>query len=166
RGPGAGRARRKGDRLQSPALAAARGGETAEDRAAAAWPLDGSAPCRHASDMGLTIDLAAIAANWTALARQAPGARPGAVVKADAYGLGAAQVAPALYEAGARDFFVALASEGRALRPHLAADARIFILSGHMEGQALDGLIPVLNSPEQFFRDRTLRPRGDFAIQL
>lgn len=116
--------------------------------------------------MGLTIDLAAIAANWTALARQAPGARPGAVVKADAYGLGAAQVAPALYDAGARDFFVALASEGWALRPHLAADARIFILSGHMEGQALDGLIPVLNSPEQFFRDRTLRPRGDFAIQL
>ena len=116
--------------------------------------------------MGLTIDLAAIAANWSALARQAPGARPGAVVKADAYGLGAAQVAPVLYDAGARDFFVALASEGRALRPHLAADARIFILSGHMEGQALDGLIPVLNSPEQFFRDRTLRPRGDFAIQL
>lgn len=116
--------------------------------------------------MGLTIDLAALAANWTALARQAPGARPGAVVKADAYGLGAALVAPALYAAGARDFFVALASEGRALRPHLGSDARIFVLSGHMEGQGLDGLIPVLNGPEQFFRDRALRPRGDFAIQL
>lgn len=116
--------------------------------------------------MGLTIDLAALAANWTALARQAPGARPGAVVKADAYGLGAALVAPALYAAGARDFFVALASEGRALRPHLGPEARIFVLSGHMEGQGLDGLIPVLNGPEQFFRDRALRPRGDFAIQL
>lgn len=116
--------------------------------------------------MGLTIDLAALAANWTALARQAPGARPGAVVKADAYGLGAALVAPALYAAGARDFFVALASEGRALRPHLGSEARIFVLSGHMEGQGLDGLIPVLNGPEQFFRDRALRPRGDFAIQL
>jgi len=116
--------------------------------------------------MGLTIDLAALAANWTALARQASGARPGAVVKADAYGLGAALVAPALYAAGARDFFVALASEGRALRPHLGPEARIFVLSGHMEGQGLDGLIPVLNGPEQFFRDRALRPRGDFAIQL
>lgn len=116
--------------------------------------------------MGLTIDLAALAANWTALARQAPGARPGAVVKADAYGLGAALVAPALYAVGARDFFVALASEGRALRPHLGSEARIFVLSGHMEGQGLDGLIPVLNGPEQFFRDRALRPRGDFAIQL
>ena len=116
--------------------------------------------------MGLTIDLAAIAANWRALAAKAPGARPGAVVKADAYGLGAVQVAPALYAAGARDFFVALAAEGRAIRPVLPADARIFVLSGHMPGQDLTGLVPVLNSAEQFFRDRTLRPRGLFGIQL
>lgn len=116
--------------------------------------------------MGLTIDLAAIAANWRALAAKAPGARPGAVVKADAYGLGAPRVAPALYAAGARDFFVALASEGRAIRPHLPPDARIFVLSGHLPGQDLTGLIPVLNSAEQFFRDRAVRPRGAFGIQL
>ncbi|ARJ70522.1 alanine racemase [Paracoccus contaminans] len=116
--------------------------------------------------MGLTIDLAALAANWRALAARAPGARPGAVVKADAYGLGAAQVAPALHAAGARDFFVAQAAEGRAIRPLLPGDARIFVLSGHMPGEGLDGLIPVLNSAPQFFRDRALRPRGDFAIQL
>lgn len=116
--------------------------------------------------MGLTIDLGALVANWKALADHAPGARPGAVVKADAYGLGAAQVAPALYAAGARDFFVAQASEGKAIRPLLAPDARIFVLSGHIPGQDLSGLIPVLNSPEQFFRDRALRPRGLFAIQL
>ena len=116
--------------------------------------------------MGLVIDIAAIQANWRALAARAGSARPGAVVKADAYGLGALRVAPALYQAGARDFFVALASEGRAIRPHLADDARIFVLSGHMEGADLTGLIPVLNSPEQFFRDRALRPRGPFGIQL
>ncbi len=110
--------------------------------------------------------MAAIAANWRALADLAPGARPGAVVKADAYGLGAARVAPALYAAGARDFFVALAAEGRAIRPLLPDDARIFVLSGHMPRARLDGLIPVLNSAEQFFRDRALRPRGAFAIQL
>ena len=69
--------------------------------------------------MGLTIDLAAVAANWRALAARAPGARPGAVVKADAYGVGAARGAPALYAAGARDFFVAQAGEGRAIRPLL-----------------------------------------------
>lgn len=112
------------------------------------------------------IDLAAIVANWKALAARAPGARPGAVVKADAYGLGAAMVAPALHTAGARDFFVAQAAEGRAIRPLLGPDARIFVLSGYMPGEDLTGLIPVLNSPEQFFRDRTLRPRGSFAIQL
>ena len=44
--------------------------------------------------MTLHIDLQAIVANWTVLAAKAPGARAGAVVKADAYGLGAARVAP------------------------------------------------------------------------
>lgn len=116
--------------------------------------------------MGLVINLSALVANWKALAERAPAARPGAVVKADAYGLGAAKVAPALYDAGARDFFVAVASEGRALRPYLADDARIFVLAGHMEGEDLTGLVPVLNSPAQFFRDRALRPKGAFAIQL
>ena len=116
--------------------------------------------------MTLHIDLQAIVANWKALAANAPGSRASAVVKADAYGLGAARVAPALYQAGARDFFVALASEGRALRPHLPDDARINVLSGHMEGADLTGLVPVLNSPEQFFRDRAMRPGKPFAIQL
>ncbi|QLH13235.1 alanine racemase [Paracoccus pantotrophus] len=116
--------------------------------------------------MGLVIDLAAVVANWKALAAKAAGARAAAVVKADAYGLGADRVAPALYAAGARDFFVALASEGQAIRPLLPEDARIFVLSGHMEGADLAGLIPLLNSPEQFFRDRALRPRGPFGIQL
>ncbi len=116
--------------------------------------------------MGLQIDLAAIVANWKALAAKAPGARAAAVVKADGYGLGAVHVAPALYQAGARDFFVALASEGRAIRPYLADDARINVLSGHMEGADLTGLIPVLNSPEQFFRDRAMRPGRPFAVQL
>ncbi|MDN5567329.1 MAG: alanine racemase, partial [Paracoccus sp. (in: a-proteobacteria)] len=116
--------------------------------------------------MGLQIDIPAITANWSALAAKAPGARAAAVVKADAYGLGAARVVPALYQAGARDFFVALAAEGRAIRPHLPADATINVLSGHMEGEDLTGLVPVLNSPAQFFRDRTMRPGEPFAIQL
>ncbi|MFN3524739.1 MAG: alanine racemase [Paracoccus sp. (in: a-proteobacteria)] len=116
--------------------------------------------------MGLQIDIGAIVANWKALAAKAPAARTAAVVKADAYGLGADRVAPALYQAGARDFFVALAREGRALRPHLPDDASINVLSGHMQGEDLTGLVPVLNSPEQFFRDRTLRRGQPFAIQL
>ena len=116
--------------------------------------------------MGLQIDLQAIVANWQALAAKAPTARAAAVVKADGYGLGAAKVVTALYAAGAREFFVALAQEGRAIRYHLPADATINVLSGHMEGAELSGLVPVLNSPAQFFRDRAMRPGQPFAIQL
>lgn len=116
--------------------------------------------------MGLQIDIAAIVANWKALAAKAPAARAAAVVKADGYGLGAAKVVPALYEAGARDFFVALANEGQAIRACLPDDATINVLSGHMEGADLEGLVPVINNPEQFFRDRAMRPGQPFAIQL
>ena len=55
----------------------------------------------------LRIDREALAGNWTALDRLSGTARAGAAVKADAYGLGAAVAVPVLWEAGARDFFVA-----------------------------------------------------------
>jgi alanine racemase len=96
----------------------------------------------------LTIDLGAIAANYRLLAGRAPGADCAAVVKADAYGLGAAEVAPALWAAGARRFFVAQAGEGVALRAILP-DAEIGILNGLSPGEAGEyaahGLVPVLN---------------------
>jgi alanine racemase len=77
----------------------------------------------------LTIDLAAIVANWRMLAARAAPAECAAVVKADAYGLGAAKVAPALARAGCRSFFVATLEEGLALRP-LLGDAAIHVLNG------------------------------------
>jgi alanine racemase len=56
----------------------------------------------------LTIDLGALADNWRNLkARLKPGAELASVVKADGYGLGAEQVAPALAKAGCKSFFVA-----------------------------------------------------------
>lgn len=116
--------------------------------------------------MGLTIDLSAIAANWLSLAAMAGPARTGAVVKADAYGLGAARVVPALHAAGAREFFVYAAREGQAIRLLAGPDARIFVLEGHAPGAPLEGLIPCLASPEQFFRDRTTRPGQPFAVQI
>ena len=48
----------------------------------------------------LTIDLTAIVANYRLLCRRLGAAGCAAVVKADAYGLGASQVAPTLAEAG------------------------------------------------------------------
>jgi alanine racemase len=104
----------------------------------------------------LTIDLAAIQDNYRRLrARLASGARLAAVVKADAYGLGAAKVAPALLAAGCRDFFVATLDEGLSLKP-LLGQARLFVLNGPMPGSercfAERGLIPVLNQLDQIAR--------------
>lgn len=105
----------------------------------------------------LTVDLSAIAANWAALRdRLAPRTGCGAVLKADAYGLGADRVAPVLARQGCSDFFVAMPDEGVALRQALsvtaASDIRIFVLSGPVGSLSpfiTHGLIPVLNSPQQ-----------------
>src|SRR3954468_2329749 len=83
----------------------------------------------------LTIDLAAIAANWRTLAGQAPNAECGAVVKADAYGCGIEQVVPALAKAGCRTFFVAHLDEARRARA-AAADAAVYVLNGLLPGSA------------------------------
>jgi alanine racemase len=104
----------------------------------------------------LTIDLQALTANWRYLRQQSPGAACGAVVKADAYGLGLAPVAQALYTAGCRAFFVALVEEGLTLRAQLPQDAQIYVLHGALPGAdaacAQAGLIPVLNSLDQVQR--------------
>lgn len=101
----------------------------------------------------LTVDLDAIAANY----RQLSGVlgrstECGAVVKADAYGLGLGPVAGALWTAGCRSFFVALAEEGLCLRAFLP-DAAIHVFNGvdadTAQEMAEAGLVPVLNHPGQ-----------------
>ena len=119
----------------------------------------------------LTIDLDAIAANWRALDRMSgQGVQTAAVVKADAYGLGATRVARALANAGARRFFVALAEEGAAVRQALGPGPQIAVLSGHMAGDTemihdLD-LTPMLNSLEQITRHLESLPGHPFGVQL
>ena len=83
----------------------------------------------------LTIDLAALQDNWRLLAKQAGLAECGAAVKGDAYGLGIEPVAPALWKAGCRSFFVAKPKEGEELR-RLLPEAIIFVLDGLARGQA------------------------------
>nr|WP_273546253.1 MULTISPECIES: alanine racemase [unclassified Xanthobacter] len=92
---------------------------------------------RDARDAGaiLTIDLAAIAENWRTLSALAAPAECAAVVKADAYGLGIAQVAPVLWRAGARTFFVAHLNEALTLR-RLLPEATIYALNGLLPGTA------------------------------
>jgi alanine racemase len=100
----------------------------------------------------LSIDLSAVAANYRLLRQRFTGRALAAVVKADAYGLGTAKVAPVLAAAGCEVFFVAHLDEGIALRQVLP-QAEIHILNGLLPGTAADhaahGLIPVLNSGEE-----------------
>jgi len=97
----------------------------------------------------IVIDLAQACANWRALARHVAPAACGAVVKADAYGMGAARIIPALAAAGCRDFFVATPQEASAAR-ELAPNSVIYVLDGLIPGTARDlmsiGAIPVLAS--------------------
>jgi alanine racemase len=108
---------------------------------------------RSAAEAGeatrLKIDLGALMRNWRTLCEFAPGAECAAVVKADAYGLGADRVVPALSRAGCATFFVATLAEGVSLRK-VAPDAAIYILDGTFPGSepafAAHDLRPVLSS--------------------
>jgi alanine racemase len=104
----------------------------------------------------LTVDLAALCDNWRLLRSRVQPAECGAVVKANAYGLGAEAVSRALYRAGCRTFFVALVDEGLRLRPALPPDASVYVMHGPFEGAEGEcveaGLLPVLNSLHQVQR--------------
>jgi alanine racemase len=100
----------------------------------------------------IIVDLGQIRANWRALAQRVAPAECAAVVKADAYGLGAAQVIPALVKEGCCTFFVATIGEAARARI-LAPKAAIYILDGLLPGTGPEflaiGAIPVLASFEE-----------------
>jgi len=100
----------------------------------------------------LTVDLEALAANYRAL-EQIGGVPVHPVVKADAYGLGAAACAGRLMREGARTFFVARTHEGERLRAALGGDPAIYVLDGCLAGRAARlreaDLRPVINTGDQ-----------------
>ena len=105
---------------------------------------------RESAGAIVTVDLDAVAGNWRHLkARLAPGADCGAVVEADAYGLGARRIAPALAAAGCRHFFVVAIDEGIDLAPAVpGADVAVLapLVAGNEATIAAHGLIPTLNT--------------------
>ncbi len=113
----------------------------------------------------LTVDLDAICDNWRKLRARLAGAQCAAVVKADAYGLGALKVAPALYRAGCRHFFVAHLDEALELRSALPSDAILYVLHGPLPGSegefVAHRIVPVLNSLPQLAAWRALVRRLD-----
>ena len=110
----------------------------------------------------LTIDLDALVSNWRFLGRRA-GTEAGAVVKADAYGIGIEPAVTALNRAGCRNFFVAHLSEGIRARK-AAPEATVYILNGLLPGSsgiyAEHGLSPVLGSHEELLEWASFRQTG------
>lgn len=101
----------------------------------------------------LIVDCDAIAANFHSLAKRVAPAKCAAVIKADAYGLGVADVAAALLYAGCSSFFVARLCEAERLARVVGEGSEITILNGLDPGSeaacADAGFIPVLNSTSQ-----------------
>lgn len=107
------------------------------------------------SPLRLSLDSAALVANWRWLARHSGAAACGAAVKADGYGLGANAVVEQLSAAGCRDFFVATWAEANLLG-QLPDGASLSVLHGVRDEDmpaALRGdARPVLNTREQVVR--------------
>ena len=94
----------------------------------------------------IEIDLDALARNYARVVSAANPSTCGAVVKANAYGLGLEPVTTRLYKEGCRDYFVATLDEAIALR-RLLPNAHIYVLEGLTEA-----------SPEEFAKE-SLVPR-------
>lgn len=100
--------------------------------------------------MRLRVDVGAIAANWRTLNAMSGHARAAAAIKADAYGTGLHRAAPALLNAGCRDFFVAHWGEVGAALAHVPAST-LSVLHGPMDAAdcayaRASGVRPVINS--------------------
>lgn len=112
----------------------------------------------------LEINLAAIAHNWRLLGGLHPSGPVAAVLKADAYGLGAERVAAHLHAAGCRHFFTAHLEEALAIRA-LVPGAMLAALHTALPGSEADylahGVLPVLGSLDEIARFAALgRARG------
>lgn len=98
----------------------------------------------------LIVSLKALAHNFTIMQKHIAPARLAAVIKQKALGLGYESVAPTLYAAGCRVFYVADALEGKALYNSLPQNAQVTIfslLSGEISQKSL-----------QFWRRYNIQP--------
>lgn len=120
------------------------------------------------SDSILEVNLGAIAQNFAKLSALAPKSICGAVVKANAYGLGIKPVSSALYAKNCRDFFVATLAEGIELADILPPDTNIYVFHGVKNGEEKyfydNGLVPIINDIYQL--DVWIKQAQDVAHKL
>jgi alanine racemase len=102
----------------------------------------------------LTIDRAALQANWRWL-RDRAGVAAGAAIKADGYGIGARETFETLLDAGCRDFFVSTWWEAEQLGP-VPDGVSLVVLHGPGPDDAIGSARPALNSVEQVARWKTV----------
>ena len=104
------------------------------------------------SPLRLILDGQALVSNWRWLDSRSGSAACGAAVKADGYGLGAAQIVRRLAGAGCRDFFVATWAEADTVIDTLGG-ASLSVLHGvageDIASAAASPARPVLNTPRQ-----------------
>jgi alanine racemase len=105
----------------------------------------------HLAGGRLTIDLAALAANWRDIAGRVAPSACASCIKGDGYGIGLEAAARTLSAAGCGTFFVATIDEG--LRAAAETGNTVYVLNGFPPGTAAvvadAGLRPVLGSIEE-----------------
>ncbi|MBN8531017.1 MAG: alanine racemase [Alphaproteobacteria bacterium] len=115
----------------------------------------------------LTINLASLAKNYRILAERFSGQSVACVVKADAYGLGAAPVASRLRTEGCSFFFVATLDEAIELRG--VVETPIGVFAGPFPGEEKEyvnhRLMPVLNDLGQITRWKNAAPGAACILQ-
>ena len=106
----------------------------------------------HLAGGRLTIDLAALAANWRSLAARSGPSECAGIVKGDGYGIGLEAATGTLADAGCRTFFAATIAEGLRAKA-VVPEAAVYVLNGFPPGAAAlvadAGLRPVLGSLEE-----------------
>jgi alanine racemase len=112
----------------------------------------------YIAPLRLRLDGDALVSNWRWLAGKSGSAACGAAIKADGYGVGAAEVMRRLMAAGCRDFFVSNWGEAAALEPLLEEGIGLSVLHGVREEDMALALAsrarPVLCTAQQVARWR------------
>ena len=115
----------------------------------------------------LAINLAALNSNWQKFNSLVGQAECGAVVKANAYGLGVLPVVKSLLAAGCNTFFVATIDEAIELREGVVGSYRIVVLGGQAASFSKEclhyKLMPVLTNYEQIAQWPEDKPESKVA---
>ena len=116
------------------------------------------------------VSLETIKSNYASLSSFVTSAETSAVVKANAYGHGMAEVGTALLSAGCRTFFVAYLSEGIALRKALGSEPTIYVFNGIRSTEITtfseSNLSPVCNQVSDIVSALQLDQSTGFALHF